>query len=322
MLSKIDAEILHELLQNGRTSFAEIAKKLNISKKTVWQHYLIMKQKGVIIGSTLQLNYKKIGYNNVVNIFGSLENRNLKQAIDQIQKIPKIYSVFPNDPERNLGICALLKDITELDRLRNQLRHEFNLQKIKTFSWLAIKNFPENLLLHPNQKRSFLKIQTTNRENENSKVENLDSIDRKIIKILSSNSRISINALSKKIKASQYTISKKYKNLIQKNIIKSVIQINPKILGYKAFPIFDLAFSSQVVIKNIIDYLVNIPDIIHLIMTTGDFELIVYAFVRNIEQFLEIKEKIVNMKDLMDMKIVIHNILPVWPTPNQYISTI
>jgi len=322
MLSKIDAEILHELLQNGRTSFAEIAKKLNISKKTVWQHYLIMKQKGVIIGSTLQLNYKKIGYNNVVNIFGSLENRNLKQAIDQIQKIPKIYSVFPNDPERNLGICALLKDITELDRLRNQLRHEFNLQKIKTFSWLAIKNFPENLLLHPNQKRSFLKIQTTNRKNENSKVENLDSIDRKIIKILSSNSRISINALSKKIKASQYTISKKYKNLIQKNIIKSVIQINPKILGYKAFPIFDLAFSSQVVIKNIIDYLVNIPDIIHLIMTTGDFELIVYAFVRNIEQFLEIKEKIVNMKDLMDMKIVIHNILPVWPTPNQYISTI
>ena len=322
MLNKIDAEILHELLQNGRTSFAEIAKKLNISKKTVWQHYLIMKQKGVIIGSTLQLNYKKIGYNNVVNIFGSLENRNLKQAIDQIQKIPKIYSVFPNDPERNLGICALLKDITELDRLRNQLRHEFNLQKIKTFSWLAIKNFPENLLLHPNQKRSFLKIQTTNRKNENSKVENLDSIDRKIIKILSSNSRISINALSKKIKASQYTISKKYKNLIQKNIIKSVIQINPKILGYKAFPIFDLAFSSQVVIKNIIDYLVNIPDIIHLIMTTGDFELIVYAFVRNIEQFLEIKEKIVNMKDLMDMKIVIHNILPVWPTPNQYISTI
>jgi len=321
MLSKIDAEILHELLQNGRTSFAEIAKKLNISKKTVWQHYLIMKQKGVIIGSTLQLNYKKIGYNNVVNIFGSLENRNLKQAIDQIQKIPKIYSVFPNDPERNLGICALLKDITELDRLRNQLRHEFNLQKIKTFSWLAIKNFPENLLLHPNQKRSFLKIQTTNRKNENSKVENLDSIDRKIIKILSSNSRISINALSKKIKASQYTISKKYKNLIQKNIIKSVIQINPKILGYKAFPIFDLAFSSQVVIKNIIDYLVNIPDIIHLIMTTGDFELIVYAFVRNIEQFLEIKEKIVNMKDLMDMKIVIHNILPVWPTSNQYIST-
>ena len=321
MLNKIDAEILHELLQNGRTSFAEIAKKLNISKKTVWQHYLIMKQKGVIIGSTLQLNYKKIGYNNVVNIFGSLENRNLKQAIDQIQKIPKIYSVFPNDPERNLGICALLKDITELDRLRNQLRHEFNLQKIKTFSWLAIKNFPENLLLHPNQKRSFLKIQTTNRKNENSKVENLDSIDRKIIKILSSNSRVSINALSKKIKASQYTISKKYKNLIQKNIIKSVIQINPKILGYKAFPIFDLAFSSQVVIKNIIDYLVNIPDIIHLIMTTGDFELIVYAFVRNIEQFLEIKEKIVNMKDLMDMKIVIHNILPLWPTSNQYIST-
>lgn len=321
MLSKIDAEIIHELQRNGRKSFTEIARKLSLSKKTIWQHYVTMKQKGVIVGSTLQLNYKKLGYNTVVNIFGSVENKNLKQAIEQIQKIPNIYSTFPNNPERNLGICALLKDITELDLLRNQLRREFNVQKMKTFSWLAIKNFSENLLLHPDLEKNFLEIQVKNREIESNKIENLDVIDRKIIDLLSINSRISIHALSIKIEASQYTTSKKYKKLVQKSIIKSVLQVNPKILGYKAFLAFNLAFSSKVVIKNTINYLMKIPDVIHLIMTTGDFELIVYAFVRNIEQFLEIKEKIVNIKDLMDMKTEIYNILPIWPTPNQYIST-
>jgi DNA-binding Lrp family transcriptional regulator len=324
MLNKIDAIILTELLQDGRKNFTAIAKKLRVSKKTIWKHYTLMKQNGVIVGSTLHLNYRKLGFKTVVNIFGSVKNKNLNQIMNQVQKMPNIYSVFPNRPERNLGICALLKDIVELEEIRNHLRHKFNVQKMKTFSWLAIKNFPENLKFHPDLEKDSIKSQFEYKKLVDNKTginELLDEIDRKIIEKLGINSRISIRSLSKEIKVSQDTISKRYKKLIEKNIIKSVIQINPKIVGYKAFPSFSLAFSSKVEMEYVIDYLINIPDVMHIIITSGEFELIVYAFVRSIEQFLEIKEKILKIKELTNMEIEIYNILPIWPTPNQYIST-
>ena len=115
-------------------------------------------------------------------------------------------------------------------------------------------------------------------------------------------SRYSFSSLSKKIRAAQDTITKRYKKLVENNVIKSVIQINPKIIGYKAFPSFSLAFSSKVKMDYVIDYLMNIPDVIHIIMTSGEFELIVYAFVRSIEQFLEVKEKILQIKELTSME--------------------
>jgi DNA-binding Lrp family transcriptional regulator len=324
MLNKIDSKILAELLQNGRKNFTDIAKKLKVSKKTIWKHYTLMKQRGVIVGSTLQLNYRKLDYATVVNIFGSVKIENLNQVMNHIQKLPNIYSVFPNKPELNLGICALLKDMVDLEALRNRLRVEVNVQKMKTFNWLAIRNFPENLKLHQDvetktigSRFNFKKIVINNAAKNGT----LDETDRKILEKLGINSRISFRSLSKKIGVSQDTITKRYKKLIGKNIIKSVIQINPKIVGYKAFPTFSLAFSSKVKIENVIDYLMNIPDIMHIIITSGDFEIIVYAFVRNMEQFLEIKEKILKIKELTNMQIEIYNILPIWPTPNQYIST-
>lgn len=265
-----------------------------------------------------------MGFGTVVNIFGSVKIENLNKVMNQVHKMPNIYSVFPNRPEHNLGICALLKDIEELETLRSQLRLEFNVQKMKTFSWLAIKNFPENLKLHPDLEKETIESGFTyKRINEYGIEKNkiFDKIDKKIIEKLGINSRISFRSLSKEIKVSQDTISKRYKKLIEKNIIKSVIQINPRIVGYKAFPSFSLAFSSKVKMEYVIDCLISIPDVMHIIITSGEFELIVYAFVRSIEQFLDIKEKILKIKELINMEIEIYNILPIWPTPNQYIST-
>lgn len=319
MLDKIDGKILRELLQNARCNFTDLSEKIGKSKKTIWQHYSKMKQNGVIIGSTLQLNYRKLGYGIVVNIFGSIENKILSKTIDQVQKIPNIYSVFPATPEYNLGICALLKDIRELDALRTKLRREINIYKMKTFSWLAVKNFPENLQFHPELKK--LKLSKNLEIEKEEKKPKIDVTDKKIIKAMGRNSRIAFSTLSKKIGISQSKITKRYKKLIEKNIIKSVIQINPCFIGYKAFISYSISFSSKIKNEEVIDYLLSIPDIIHIIITSGEFEFIVYAFIRNMEQFLELKEKLSNIAELINMNIEIYSQIPIWPTPNQYIST-
>lgn len=54
--------IISKLTEDARTSFRKIAKELGISPDTVINRYAAMKEKGIIRGSTIVINPKKIGY--------------------------------------------------------------------------------------------------------------------------------------------------------------------------------------------------------------------------------------------------------------------
>ena len=323
MLSLTTSTILKELCKNGRRKFVEISDSLNISKKTVWNHYKLLKQKGIIVGSTIQLNYRKVGFDQIINIYANVKHEKLDQYLKQLLEMPNIYSVFPRCPKYNIGIIALLKNITELDNLRYRLRQEIEVQDMIMFNWLDVKNFVENLNFNPNlEKNSNEHVSNNNlKHNRESQKPVLDKKDKSIIEKLGVNSRISFRSLSKELEISQDTVTKRYNKLVEKQIIKSVIQINPKKLGYNGFPHFHLSFSSKVKIKQVIDYISSIPDIIHIIVTSGEYDLVVYAFVKNIEHFLEIKGKIENIDELAKMQTNLYGVLNIWPTPKQYIST-
>ena len=60
-LDEIDHQILDILIDNMRTPFTDIAKKLLISAGTVHVRVKKMEDAGIIKGSSLTLDYKKIG---------------------------------------------------------------------------------------------------------------------------------------------------------------------------------------------------------------------------------------------------------------------
>jgi Lrp/AsnC family transcriptional regulator for asnA, asnC and gidA len=61
-MDKIDLSIIKKLTEDARMSFRKIAKELGISPDTVINRYKTLKEKGVIRGSTVIINPKKIGY--------------------------------------------------------------------------------------------------------------------------------------------------------------------------------------------------------------------------------------------------------------------
>ena len=61
-LDEIDHQILDLLIDNTRTAFTDIAKKLLISAGTVHVRVKKMEDAGIIKGSSLTLDYKKLGY--------------------------------------------------------------------------------------------------------------------------------------------------------------------------------------------------------------------------------------------------------------------
>jgi Lrp/AsnC family transcriptional regulator for asnA, asnC and gidA len=61
-LDETDLFIINKLIEDARTSFRKIAEELGLSPDTVINRYTALQEKGVIRGSTVVINPKKIGY--------------------------------------------------------------------------------------------------------------------------------------------------------------------------------------------------------------------------------------------------------------------
>ena len=59
-INEIESVILRELLTDGRKSFTQIAKDYNTTKEIIANHYNKMKEKGIIVGSTIQIDAKTV----------------------------------------------------------------------------------------------------------------------------------------------------------------------------------------------------------------------------------------------------------------------
>ena len=61
-MDETDLFIIKKLTEDARISFRKIAKELGVSPDTVINRYKTLQEKGVIRGSTVVINPKKIGY--------------------------------------------------------------------------------------------------------------------------------------------------------------------------------------------------------------------------------------------------------------------
>jgi Lrp/AsnC family transcriptional regulator for asnA, asnC and gidA len=62
-MDEVDLYIIKRMAEDARVSFRKIAEELKVSPDTIINRYKTLQQKGVIRGSTVVINPKKIGYN-------------------------------------------------------------------------------------------------------------------------------------------------------------------------------------------------------------------------------------------------------------------
>ena len=90
-LDEIDHQILDMLIENTRVPFTDIAKKLLISAGTVHVRVKKMEDAGIIKGSSLTLDYKKLGYSFIAYVGVFLQNTSqTKFVLERIAEIPNV----------------------------------------------------------------------------------------------------------------------------------------------------------------------------------------------------------------------------------------
>lgn len=61
-LDQLDRDILNALLSNARTSYAELAKQFAVSAGTIHVRVEKMRQAGIILGTRIEVDPKKLGF--------------------------------------------------------------------------------------------------------------------------------------------------------------------------------------------------------------------------------------------------------------------
>ena len=88
-LDEIDYKILDLLIDNSRIPYTDIAKKLLISAGTVHVRIKKMEDAGIISGSSLKLDYKKLGYTFIAYIGIFLEKTHLtNEVLEKLNSLP------------------------------------------------------------------------------------------------------------------------------------------------------------------------------------------------------------------------------------------
>ncbi|MBC9798347.1 Lrp/AsnC family transcriptional regulator [Sinomicrobium weinanense] len=110
-LDEVDHQILDMLIDNTRTPFTDIAKKLLISAGTVHVRVKKMEEAGIIRGSSLTLDYVKLGYSFIAYVGIFLEKTHqTKFVIERLNEIPNITVAHVTTGKFNIFCKVRAKD--------------------------------------------------------------------------------------------------------------------------------------------------------------------------------------------------------------------
>lgn len=90
-IDSVDRKILGYLLQDARMPYLEIARKLIVSGGTIHQRIEKMKEAGIIEGSGLRLNLKKLGFDVTIFLGVHLKStKDLPLVIEKLRSFPEV----------------------------------------------------------------------------------------------------------------------------------------------------------------------------------------------------------------------------------------
>jgi Lrp/AsnC family transcriptional regulator for asnA, asnC and gidA len=145
-MDKIDLAIIDKLTDDARTSFREIAKELGISPDTVINRYAALQKEGVIRGSTIVINPKKVGYQAMAVFMIDISPAHIMVTeatpadspliLDKLIQMPNIIVATKSVGDHDLLAIGVAIDFEHLIKLRNDIAKIPGVKDIQVSFWV------------------------------------------------------------------------------------------------------------------------------------------------------------------------------------------
>ncbi len=121
-LDEIDKKILDFLVENTRMPFTEIAKQMDVSAGTIHVRVKKMEDAGIILGSSLNIDYGKLDYNFTafIGILLTKSNRT-PEVLKELATIPNVIEASVISGKYNIFCKVRAKNTEDAKRIIYQI---------------------------------------------------------------------------------------------------------------------------------------------------------------------------------------------------------
>jgi len=112
---KIDKAIINVLLENGRYSCREIAKKIGYSAVTVMKRMKALEEEKVILSYSADLDYDKLGFDLPAIIRMQIAKGKLLEVEQKLARHPNVHAIFDVTGDFDAIVFARFKNRRSLD---------------------------------------------------------------------------------------------------------------------------------------------------------------------------------------------------------------
>jgi Lrp/AsnC family transcriptional regulator for asnA, asnC and gidA len=123
-IDKVDLDILDILSKDAKKPYTEVARKVFVSGGTVHVRMHKMEEAGIVIGSTLDLDYSKLGYGLTAFLGIYLSKSSLyDEVFGKLKEIDEIISIHYTTGNYSMFLKLLCKDTSHLkDMLHDKIQ--------------------------------------------------------------------------------------------------------------------------------------------------------------------------------------------------------
>lgn len=150
VIDKIDKHIIEKLILDGRASFANIAKDINLTDVAIKKRLERLKQKGIIKNIFAEIDYDVIGYNECVEVLMVLDPFKKDNIIKKLKENDNIIAIQEILGEYNLMCKVIAQDKENLKDVLNNIYGIDGILKVNVLSILKehknSKNIPNKIL--------------------------------------------------------------------------------------------------------------------------------------------------------------------------------
>jgi len=289
-----DRKILYELNLDSRQSFRSIGRKVGLSKDVVTNRINKLEELGIITKFYTEINLFKLGYF-CFRFYISFQNITpaIKEEIINYFKDCK-YSVWVASikGEYDLGLYVLFKRMDDFfsfwRKTLIKYRNYFQKQAISAYNQYRIYKYR---FLIDNESDGFNKKNTEKDVTvSGGEIVKTDDLDFQILKLLSSNTRISTIEIAEKLNSNTKTVAARIKKLKDLDVIQGyTINIDHFALDYYIYKA-NIQLNDYNKRLSIIEYIVKNPALLMIDESAGFVDLELNFIVKDTKQFHQIIE--------------------------------
>ncbi|MCB0545036.1 MAG: Lrp/AsnC ligand binding domain-containing protein [Saprospiraceae bacterium] len=134
-IDQLDKQILAKLIEDGKVPYTDIAKQLFVSSGTIHVRMKKMEQMGIVLGSSLTVDYHKLGYDVTAFLGIYLDKSSLYDEVaEHLKKIPEVVEANYTTGLYSIFARIVCKDTNHLRLvLHDKIQKIPGIQRTETF---------------------------------------------------------------------------------------------------------------------------------------------------------------------------------------------